>query len=301
MIIPPALKFGDKVGFVNASSYISPEDRDCSIQAFEKLGFKVSVGESCKGKYGYFGATDEIRANDINSMFADPTIKAVICIRGGYGTPRILDRLDYELISQNPKPLCGYSDVTGLHLAINKLSGLVTYHSPMPYGEFSRGIDEYSFQVFQGVVMSEKPYGKLYNYQNAPFEIYREGVAQGPLAGGNLSLICALMGTPYEIEAKGKILFIEDVGEDVYRLDRMLTTLRLAGKFKECAGIVFGGFTNCGHDKDFSIQDIIRDIVVPCGKPVIGGLTCGHMQPTATLPLGAMAKIDSAVNYLELL
>lgn len=306
LLIPEVLKKGDKVGVICTSGCVKDEKTLIDgVRYLENLGFEVVVGESCKSKYGYLAGSDDLRANDINQMFSNKEIKGVFCARGGYGVHRILDRIDFGMIKNNPKYFSGYSDITGLHLAINKFCGFVTYHSPMITTEMHKKQDDcttndYEDFMFNGVTKKE--------IQNIPRDksliTLNKGVAEGILLGGNLCLIADLIGTAYEIDTKGKILFIEDVEEPPYAIDRMLMQLKLAGKFKDCEGVVFGAFTDCKLEDGkptLSIEEVIRDVLEGIGKPVLYGLECGHCMPTTSLPMGAKVRLDANCGKLEIL
>lgn len=301
------LKKGDWVGLIGTSGVI-PEDRlEKGIEFVKKLGLNPVVGDSCKGKYGYLSGSDHLRAEDFNRFFRDENIAGVFCMRGGYGAPRILDLIDYDMVKKNPKIFIGYSDITALHTVLNQKCNLVTYHSPMPSTEFYKGVDQYTLDSFLNNIMeNEEVKGKdkiIKNPQKMPVTVV-SGVAEGELTGGNLSLIVSLMGTPYEIETKGKILFLEDIDEEPYRIDRMITQLRLAGKFHDAEGIILGSFANCeakNPEKSLSLEEVIRDILVPVGKPLIKDLIAGHCLPSLTLPLGKKIKLDADKGILEIL
>jgi muramoyltetrapeptide carboxypeptidase len=298
MLKPKALRPGDTLGFVAPSSPVKTLDSvDKSVEAARALGYQVVVGESCRSAHGYLAGDDQMRADDLNRMFADNSIDGIIAIRGGYGAPRILDKLDYRLAAEHPKLLAGYSDITALHIAYGQKSGLVTMHAPMPSTEWIQ--DDYDGFTASGLwraLTATEPLGPVLNPPDFPLETLNGGVARGRLVGGNLCLITALNGTPWEIDTRGAILFLEDVGEYIHRLDRMLTTLRLSGKFDQCAGIVLGGFTDCPPeypDRSLTIRQVIEEVVLPSGKPVVSGYMIGHCSPKVTIPLGVTATLDA--------
>lgn len=300
MIKPKALRKGDTIGLIAPSSPIREDNTaevEKSVAALKAQGFNVVVGESCYSRYGYLSGTDEVRAADINRMFSDKGIDAVFCLRGGYGTPRILDMIDYEIIRSNPKLFNGYSDITGLHIAFNKICELVTLHGPTPAYEMTGDFPAFSKESYLRAITSVEPLGELVNPDGEEIKCLVPGKAEGRLVGGNLSLIIATIGTPYEIDTKDRIFFIEEVGEHTYRVDRMLTQLRLAGKFKDCAGVVLGDFANCdveyGDDYGLSLLQVFKDIISPAGKPVIHNLKAGHCSPKITIPLGVKAQLDA--------
>lgn len=306
MIYGKRLKFGDTLGFVAPSGAVRQEGAvERTVQETQRMGFRVKLGESCGKKYGYLSGTDEIRARDINAMFADPEVDAIVCLRGGYGAMRILDLLDYELIAQHPKIFMGFSDITALHIALLERCQLATFHGPMPAANWANSpLDDFSRDSMYRALMHTKAAGELLNPPEYPRTSINGGQAEGLLVGGNLMLIASSLGTPWELDTKGRILFIEEIGERTYCVDRMLTQLRLAGKFNDCAGIVFGDFADCPveyPDFGLTLEEIIRDVVAPCGKPIMTGLRCGHCSPKLTLPLGVRCRMDADTCTLTVL
>jgi muramoyltetrapeptide carboxypeptidase len=333
-LFPKALAPGDTIEIVAPAKYLDRERVSLAKKRLEQMGFKVKLPKNLFRKNGFLGGTDAERAGEINAAFADPEVKAIFPGTGGYGTTRIVDDLDYDLIRRNPKILVGFSDITGLHIAINQRTGLVTFHSPNP--EWGLGVEknlspfaakwfwrallakDYEFgepgrpRPRPGYTIATRPRDSGKSGENAIFEdvprpvTLRKGKARGRLIGGNLSVLHALMGTPYEIETAGKILFIEDVGEAPYRVDRMLSTLKLAGKFDRVAGVVLGHFTardeEAKWDDDASIDDVLKDYFCQLGVPVVSHFPLGHVRYNATLPVGAMAELDAnrqSVRILE--
>ncbi len=298
LLVPNTLKKGDKVGIINPSGCVrNKKNLTDGIAYLESLGFVVEVGESCNSQYGYLAGSDEVRANDVNKMFKDETIKGIFCGRGGYGVHRILDKIDFEMIKNNPKYFSGYSDITGLHVAINQKCGFVTYHSPMATTEMYKKQDEYTTQDFEQLIFEGVTSREILNIpRNKQLDVLHGGVAEGILVGGNLSLVADLLATPYEVDAKGKILFLEDVEEAPYAIDRMLMQLKLAGKFDDCVGVILGGFTDCNGDVNkptLTLEQIFKDVLDGFKKPIVYGLECGHCMPTTSLPLGANVKLDA--------
>jgi len=302
LIRPPRLKKGDKVALIAPSgALLYPQRLDFAKKFLEDLELSAIVGQSCKSQYGYLAGDDDLRANDINWAFADKDIKGIFCIRGGYGAARILDMIDYHTIRNNPKFFAGYSDITALHTAINQKAGLMTYHMPMVCdGAFCKA-DEYTLDYFRKYIFSESIQGEIQNPAGRKWEFLSPGKGEGRLCGGNLSVLTSLLGTHYEPNTVGKIIFLEDVGEPPYRIDRMLTQLRLAGKFDGCAGVVFGDFADCdaaNSENSLSISEIVNRLSLEV--PVLFNFACGHCMPTASLPLGAMAAINSTANSFVL-
>ncbi len=306
LLIPNTLKKGDKVAVVCPSGPVkNPETLNLGVEYLTNLGFEVVVGESCKSEYGYLAGKDEVRANDINTMFADKSIKGIFCARGGYGVHRILDKIDFNMIKENPKYFSGYSDITGLHISINQKCGFVTYHSPMITTELHKKQDSMTVEAFESAVFDGVVSKEITNITvDKKIETLVDGEAVGTLVGGNLCLVATLMGTNYEIDTKGKILFLEDVEEPPYSIDRMLMQLKLAGKFKDCAGVILGGYTDCEADKNktsLTLIEVFRDVLGDIKKPVVYGLECGHCMPTQTLPLGAKVKLDATNGKINIL
>jgi muramoyltetrapeptide carboxypeptidase len=300
---PKALCTGDTVGIIAPASPLDREYVDQAVALFQGFGYQTKLGESVYQSYGYLSGSDACRATDVEQMFADSTVKAIICIRGGYGATRILDLLDYDMIQKNPKIFVGYSDITALHLALQKKAGLVTFQGPV-MGELATSYDPFSWYIlFQHITES-----KAFGVYREPADMFQftitDGMAEGVLVGGNLSLLTSTLGTPYEIDTKGKIWLIEDVDEQPYRIDRMLTQLRSAGKLQEANGIIFTDFANCEPvrpDKSLTVPQILHDIVKPLGIPSYYGLKAGHCSPNVTIPLGIHAKMDATAGSLEIL
>ncbi|HEU0121176.1 MAG TPA: LD-carboxypeptidase [Bryobacteraceae bacterium] len=304
MTKPKALRKGDTVGLVTPSTFVSSPDEIATAQRTAGyFGLKIKMGANVRKRAGYLGGTIAERASDINAMFADPEVKAIFAIRGGYGSAQILPELDLDVIAKNPKIFQGYSDITAMHLAIHQKTGLVTFHGPVMLSGFT----PYTIEHFRRALFETKPIGSVSNpvesnqlRPNHTLRTVRGGKARGPLVAGNLTLISTTMGTPYEIDTRGKILCIEDVGEEPYSMDRMLTQLRLAGKLDAAAGIVFGECARCtpreykpGFDSNFSLGEIVDDILGGLRIPVLAGLTFGHTADQLTLPLGCLAELDA--------
>jgi len=294
---PKALKIGDTIGLVAPSSSLRQADKlEKSIKVLEQQGFKVVIGESCGKKYGYLSGSDEIRARDINTMFQDSDIDAVFCLKGGYGTPRILDMLDYDMIKENPKIFIGYSDITAIHIVLNQKCDLITFHGPMAASDMLEDFNEFSKKSYIGAITSIKPLGQMNNPVGVEIKSMVPGKVSGKIIGGNLSLIAATIGTPFEIDTKGKILFLEDVDEFTYSVDRMLTQLRLSGKLNDCEGIILGDFTNClpqYENFDHTLMEVFHDIIVQTKKPTIYNFMAGHCTSKITIPLGVESLLDA--------
>ena len=295
MIRPKPLKKGDKIGLIGTSSPVMQDRIEASIKAMEDLGLEVVLGESCRGCHGFLSGSDDLRANDINKMFEDKSIKGIFAIRGGYGASRLLHMLDYNMIKKNPKVFAGYSDVTALHNVLNEKCKLITFHTPMASTELYKGVDDYTMDYFKKNIFSNAPLGILKNPEGQEIKTLVSGKAKGKLVGGNLSLVVSSMGTPYELDTKGKILFLEDVDEYPYRIDRMLLQLKQCGKFKDAAGIILGAWTNCKAnegDNSLSLMEVFEELIKTEKKPTIYNLACGHCMPTISIPLGSEVKIN---------
>ena len=306
MLKAKKLQFGDTIGLIAPSGAVRTEGAiEKAVQETERMGFRVKLGESAGKKYGYLSGIDDVRARDVNAMFADDEVDAIICLRGGYGAMRILDQLDYDMIRQHPKAFIGFSDITALHIALLNKCNLVTFHGPMAAANWAgKPLDRFSLDSLYRAVMNAAPMGELLNPHDRARKTVNSGHSDGLLVGGNLMLIASSLGTPWEIDTKGRILFIEEIGERTYCVDRMLTQLRLAGKFEDCAGVVFGDFADCPieyPDFGLSLDQIIHDVVAPCGKPIFTGLQCGHCTPKLTLPFGVLCHMDADACTLQVL
>ncbi|NCB63628.1 MAG: LD-carboxypeptidase [Clostridia bacterium] len=303
MILPNSLFPGARVALVCASSAIPEERLAPAREAVRALGLEPVVYPSCTARHGYFAGDDALRAKDINDAFADSSIAGILCARGGYGAHRILPLLDLKMIADHPKFFSGYSDVTALLTAFNQNCGFVAWHTVMPTTEYYEPVDDYTMHYLRRALFGPAA-GPLKNPEGRPLTALVPGKAAGILCGGNLSLLAASLGTPWEIDTKGKILFLEDIGEKYYRIDGMLTSLRNAGKLDDCAGILLGAWTDCPPeypDRTLTLDEIFDELIVPAGKPTLSGLACGHILPTMSLPMGATLAMDANQKTLEVL
>ncbi len=297
-MLAKALKNNDLIGIVSPAFCEDIKVIDDKIDTFKKLGFNLLLGKHLYSRSGYFAGESIDRASDLMNMFENKDVKAIICFRGGYGSINILPYLNYSVIKKNPKILCGYSDLTTLINYINKKTGLVTFHGPMVNSDFNdeQTLESLKFTLMQG-----------YSPYNIPFGgsvCYNEGNTTGILAGGNLSTICSTLGTPYEINFNNKVLLIEEVNEYPYSLDRMLSQLLYSGKLSKCKGFILGHFTNCtveNYSKSYTVEDIIKNILVPLNKPIITGFSFGHDYPNLTLPIGSKIKLNFTSKYIEIM
>lgn len=268
-------------------------------QWFEQRGYRCRIYPGVGQAQGYLAGSDSQRLEDLHDAFSDPDIDAILCLRGGYGSMRLLDRLDFELIRQHPKPLVGYSDITALHTTINRHTGLITFHGGMLNADLLGAKQEPTvqslFEQLRGQLAADDSIGHPAAW---PLTTVLPGVASGRLVGGNLSLLGATLGTPAEVDTQDAILFIEDVNEPLYRIDRLLTHLRLAGKLAGVKGVLVGDFAGVTVA---ALTPLLLDIFTPLGVPVLAGWRSGHCDPNVCLPLGAQVRLDSSAQHLSLL
>lgn len=292
MLLGRKLSFGDTIGVIAPASCDDFNIIEKKINNFKNLGFKVKIGDHLYDKKGYFAGDDKQRAEDLMNMFKDDKVTAIICFRGGYGTMRILPFLDLNVIKKNPKILCGYSDITILLNYLYKKLGFITFHGPMIKSDFEEEATRES--LISALIKGNTGYEiDLQRYPSV--EILNPTNIKGDLTGGNLSLICSSLGTPFEIETKNKILIIEEVNEKTYAVDRMLTQLLMANKLQHCKGLILGYFTPNKEDKttdNFTISEVIKDRILTLNKPTILNFPFGHEYPNLTLPIGAEITFD---------
>ncbi|HWQ78441.1 MAG TPA: LD-carboxypeptidase [Anaerovoracaceae bacterium] len=306
MIKPKHLKPGDRIALIAPSSPVDEDKLALAVDSIKFLGLKPILFPSVTLRHGYLSGSDEIRAQDVDTAFADSEIDGIFCIRGGYGVTRILNRVDFKMIAENPKVFLGYSDITGLHVALNQLCRLITFHGTMPSSGW-RTRDPITMQSLPENLFCPVPAGPAPCIPNEPIEIINPGVAMGRIIGGNLSLLASTLGSPYEVDTKNKILFIEEVDERNYKVDRGLTALALAGKFSDCNGIILGTWDEVGDpdvepDKNLTLRQIFEEVVKPFGKPTINNFRAGHIYPQITIPMGVTTLLDATtgiVSFLE--
>lgn len=306
MTKPKHLNPGDRIALIAPSSPVEEDKLMLSIESVKFLGLVPLLFPSATMRHGYLSGPDPIRAKDVNKAFADPCIDGIFCVRGGYGAARILNDINFQMISEHPKLFLGYSDITALHVALNQLCRLITLHSTMP----SRGwdsLDPVSLKSLTDSLFSPFPAGVAPCIEGEAIETINPGVAIGPITGGNLSLLESTLGSPYEVDTKNKILFIEEVEEKNYRVDRALTALALAGKFSDCRGIILGTWADvCDPElepeKNLTLRQIFEEVVKPFGKPTINNFRAGHIYPQITVPMGVRTRLDATagtVTFLE--
>lgn len=310
LLRPRRLEPGDCIGFINPSGAIyerAPYEQ--AHEALRALGFRTQEAAHLRARYGHMAGTPGQRAADIHALVADPEVAGILAVTGGSGANRVLPHLDYALIARHPKFIGGFSDLTALITGIHVKTGLVTFHSPLARSEWNA----FSVEHFKAVVME----GAAHLLQNTRVDgddlvakegrttTLRGGRARGPLVGGNLAVLTSLAGTPYWPSFDGAILFLEDVNEYIYRVDRMLSTLMLSGALARVAGVVLGGFTDCapseGSFGTLTLDEVFDDYFGPLGVPVYRGAQFGHVKRKFTLPLGVPAEIDADAGTLRLL
>jgi muramoyltetrapeptide carboxypeptidase len=309
-IRPPRLARGSLVALVAPAGPLLERDDLIRAEALcRALGYEPRLGPNTAQRYGYFAGTDEQRLADLNGALRDPEVAAIWCIRGGYGVTRILDQVDFEALARRPRPLIGYSDITAVLNAALHHTGVVTFHAPMARA----AMPPFSRWHFERVLASAEPAGRLERLPTPPDVLLpkenrvttlRGGTAEGPLLGGNLSLIQCLVGTPHLPDLDGAIMFLEDVGEDLYRVDRMLAHLRMVGALGRLAGVAVGRFTDLKRsmsDGALGFDEVLATYFLPLGIPVAYGFPVGHIDDQWTLPLGVRVRLDADAGELELL
>ncbi len=302
-IKPRKLQEGDKIGLITPGSPVPPEKIEQSIITCQKLGLQPVLGKNIHESTGYLAGTDEQRLGDLHSMFSNPDIKGIWCIRGGYGCTRLLPAIDYDLIRQNPKILIGYSDITALHLAIGKICRLVTYHGPVS----SSKPTSYTIDMLKKTVLNED--ASALSIHSTPeaadqIKVIRPGSVNGTVTGGNLSLLSAMAGTRWSPDFSGRIVCIEDIGEKPYRIDRMLVQLFQSTDLSKAAGIILGQFTDCEakpNEKSFTLEQTLRYQFRDFNGPVLYGFSFGHIDDQCTLPFGISSRFDTDEKILHLL
>lgn len=299
-MLPNRLKQGSTIGIVAPAGPVEKAELENAFPFFEKLGLRIKLGKYVYHQYGYLAGRDTNRLADFHDMIADRNVKAIFFARGGYGTGRIVDKVDMELIKKYPKIIWGYSDITFLHTAIRQATGLVTFHGPMPVSDIVKNdFDSLSGQLFKQLF---EPTKLTYSESVSSLTIYAEGKASGEIVGGNLSLLVQTLGTPYEIDTKDKLLFIEDVGEEPYRVDGMLNQLRLAKKIQQAAGIIIGDFSRAepAVHPTFTLEEVWKDYFRRYKKPIVAGFRIGHCFPHFSIPLGVKATLSTESKTLAI-
>jgi len=304
---PKKIQKGDIIGIISPAS--SPDDLtriEKGVTYLEKLGYRTEVGKHVGKERGYLAGEDSERLEDIHYMFRNKNIKAIFCLRGGYGSARLLDKLNYKLIKQNPKILVGYSDITALQAAIYSKTGLVTFAGPMLAVDFWQDeVNEFTEENFWKLITSNKKIGKLINPNEEKFFILSKGSAKGKILGGNLAVLVSLLGTKYFPKMKGEILMIEDIGEPPYRVDRFLNQLRLSNILNSVSGVILGRFVDCYENdsakKSLSLNQVIIDYFENLKKPVLYNFKHGHIAENLTVPFGLKCNLNASRGIVEIL
>jgi len=310
LLRPRCLRPGDLIGLINPSGPVHEADPyDDTREALADLGLRTREAPNLRARYGHMAGTPQQRADDIHALFADPEVAGILAVTGGSGANRVLPLLDYDLIRRHPKWLGGFSDLTALITAVHVKTGLVTFHSPLGRSSWN----PFSTRHFQAVAMDvaaarltrPDPATDGRSADELRSRALVGGKAQGRLMGGNLAVLTSLAGTPYFPDLRGALLFLEDVNEYIYRIDRMLTTLALGGHLQQVAGVVLGGFTQCkpseGSYGSLTLDEVFMDHFGPLGVPVLRGAPFGHIARKWTLPLGVPAELDAGAGTLRLL
>ncbi|MED1663074.1 S66 peptidase family protein [Brevibacillus laterosporus] len=296
------LQVGDCVGLLAPASPVESDRVEKAIQEVEAMGLRVKVGPSSYRSFGgYLSDTPENRTCELENMFSDPEVNAIWCLRGGYGTPQLLNLLDYSIIAENPKLFIGYSDITALHTAFMQEACLATLHGPMAAVEPVNGFNPLSKGYLERVLFCAEPLGEIVNPPEIATRCLVPGEASGAIVGGNLSLICATLGTEYELDTTNKILFLEDIDEEPSQVDRMLTQLALAGKFSDANAIVLGSWEAClakEGKESFTVEELFERIIVPFQKPTLANMQIGHDSTNLPLPLGVRGTVISHEGIL---
>ena len=302
LIKPPALKTGDTIAISAPAGAVWD---DVQIEKFvsimENSGFQVKRGQTLKEKFGYFAGTDEFRASEIDKFFLDKSVNAIFCMKGGWGCAKILDKLNFEVIKNNPKVIMGFSDITSLLIAINAKTGIATYHGPVG----NSGWNDFTIKYVKEVLVDKKIVSYTYPEEETDkYYTINEGKATGILVGGNLTVLASMIGSEYLPDWKNKILFLEETGEEPYRIDRMLTQLKLAGVLKNISGFVFGKCVKCEAEepeKAFTLKQVLEQHIKPLGIPAFYGAMIGHIVNKYTIPIGINAEIDASTGSIKLL
>jgi muramoyltetrapeptide carboxypeptidase len=310
---PRGLQPGDSIGVVAPAGPVNRERIDRALARVHERGFRTKTYGDIYRSRDYLAGDDQARADELMAAFADPETTAVWCARGGYGVVRILDRLDFRVIGRHPKIFIGFSDITLLHIAIQQRVGLLTFHGPNLQDGFGKPDDMPAANeraLWQAVMTRESievENGYAYilsDVDGAHLRPLATGVARGQLLGGNLAVLAGVTGTPFEIETAGRILFLEDISERLYRIDRYLSQLRLAGKLDSLAGVLLGEFNyeeGEQAESEPAIDRLFQEYFAPLEIPVLAGFPAGHGQFNLTLPMGAIVAIDADAGRVTVL
>jgi len=297
-------RFSEQATFgIVSPAYIPTENRvRQGINYLEQQGFRIKTGKHLESKYGYFAGTEEDRLSDLHTMYRDEEVDIILCTRGGWGGLRLVDKLNYPLIKENPKPLIGYSDITTLQLAIWSRAGVPAFSGPMLAVEMGKGIDAFTEQHFWKQL--QNPAARYtFDFSTTKTRFLRPGQAEGPLLGGCLSLVTSLLGTPYCPDYQGAILFLEDTGEKPYRIDRYLAHLQQAGVFNQISALILGEFLDCNADAgetSFTLMEIFEQYFGKVEFPVLLDFPYGHGEVKLTMPIGVLSILDTDKNLLQM-
>lgn len=291
----PHLQKGDTVGLVALSSPAQPEKLGDAIAFLEELGLNYIIGETIQAKHDYLAGSDEERLNDFHEMVRNPEVKAIFCVKGGYGSARIAEKIDYGLLEENPKIFWGFSDLTYLHCAINEFANLVTFHGPLLMSV--NRLDDLSKKMFLQLF---SPMELQYTEDIAPLTTIAPGVARGQIIGGNLRRLVNTLGTKFEVRTEGRILLIEDLGETIPKIDENLQQLKQARKLEQLAGVIIGSFTQTEAD-EAALITLMKDYFADLGVPVVAGFKIGHDSTNIAIPLGVDAILDAQEKILKIL
>lgn len=290
-IILTKLCLGDTIGIISPAGCEKNNLMDYNINRLKQLGFIIKEGKNLRKINNYLAGTDKERAFDFMEMFKDQSVKAILCYRGGYGSIRMMHYVDWSIVKNNPKIFCGFSDITLLLNYINKIAHIPTFHTPMVNSNLD---DKITQKYFLNLLTKNNNLINIKNFDS--IKVFNSKNIEGSLCGGNLSVICSAIGTPFDINTDNKILLIEDINEPIYKIDKMLTQLLLCGKLDKCKGFIIGYFTP--YDKD--TLELIKDILLPLKKPIILGFPIGHEYPNISLPLGSNISIDFSKDNIKL-
>ena len=301
-IYPKRLKAGNTIAIMGMAGALS--DGSCvenCENALKALGFNVQVGSTVRSKHGYLSGTDEERLGEFHQFIADPNMHGILFVRGGWGAARILDKIDYELIKNNPKVISGFSDLTSLLNAVYTKTGVITFHGPVACSSW----DPFTIEAFSTMAVEAglafKPVKKS---AIQTLNTWKQGAVEGVLVGGNLTVFTSLLGTPFFPDCKDKILFFEDTHEEPYRIDRMLTSLHLSGVLNQVSGIIFGQFNDCLAEKpkeSFTLEEVVKHHVSSLNIPILWGAPFGHVKEKWTLPIGGKVRLDTSIQLVKLI
>jgi muramoyltetrapeptide carboxypeptidase len=304
-IKPKKLKKGDVIGIISPSSSVEDQTKlEKGVNYLERLGYRVEIGRNVGKFNGYLAGSDDERIDDLHTMFSNKNIKAVFCLRGGYGAARLLDKIDFKLIRNHPKIFVGYSDISSLHLAMFYKTGLITFAGPMVAVDFYEEVSEFTEEMFWKLITSTKKYGRINNPADENILSLNSGSTNGRIVGGNLSVISGLIGTEYFPNLKDKILLIEEMGEMPYKIDRMFNQMRLSKMFQGIKGVVIGSFRDCQESdpnkRTLTLGEVISEYMTPLKKPVIYNFKHGHLRENITVPVGVTIKLNASRKFIEI-